>query len=67
MGLPVCSNGECAVVADRVAEHADLLRSQELQRQRLALYKYKSSMRENRQILHTVFIVKSAAVELLHV
>lgn len=63
----MCQHGKRAVVADQVAEHADLLRSEELQRQRLTRNQDEGGMREDGKILHAVVIVKSAPVELLHV
>lgn len=65
--LPVCQHGEGAVVADQVAEHADLLRPEELQWQRLPRDQDESGVREDGEILHAVVVVKSAPVELLHV
>lgn len=65
--LPVCKHGEGAVLADQVAEHADLLRSKELQWQRLTRDQDEGGVREDRKILHAVVVVKSAPVELLHV
>lgn len=60
-------HGESAVVADQVAEHADLLRSEELQRQRLTRNQDEGGVREDGETLHAVVVVKSAPVELLHV
>lgn len=65
--LPVRQHGERAVMADQVAEHADLLRPEELQRQRLTRDQNEGGVREDRKILHAVVVVKRAPVELLHV
>lgn len=67
MLLPLCQHSEGAVLADQVAEHADLLRSEELQRQRLTRNQDEGGVRENGEVLYAVVIVNGAPVELLHV
>lgn len=65
--VPVCKHGKSAILAYEGAKHADLLRSEKLQGQRLTWDQYEGNVGKNWQILHAVLIVQGTAVKLLHV
>lgn len=60
-------HSEGSVPLDDAAHHADLLRPEELQRQRLARDQHHSCVWQHRDGLAAVVIVHRATVELLHV
>lgn len=65
--VPVCEHSKGAVSLDDAPHHADLLRSEELQRQRLTGHQHHSRVWQHRDGLTAVVIVDCTAVELLHV
>lgn len=65
--VPVCKHGKSAILAYEGAKHADLLRSEKLQGQRLTWDQYEGNVGKNWQILHAVLVVQGTAVKLLHV
>ena len=64
---PVCEHSKGAVSLDDAPHHADLLRPEELQRQRLAWHQHHSCVWQHRDGLAAVVIVDCTAVKLLHV
>lgn len=65
--VPVCEHSKGTVFLDDAPHHADLLRSKELQRQRLTWHQHHSRVWKHRDGLTAVVIVDRAAVKLLHV
>lgn len=64
---PVSEHGEGSVFLDHTPHHADLLRSEELQRQRLARHQHHGWDWEHWDGLAAVIIVNGTAMKLLHV
>lgn len=64
---PIREHSKCAVPLNDAPHHADLLRPEELQRQRLTRHQHHSRVGQHRNGLTAVVIVDCAAVELLHV
>lgn len=65
--IPVCENSKGAVSLDNASHHADLLRSEELQRQGLSWDQHDSCERQHWDGLAAVVIVHRAPMKLLHV
>lgn len=65
--VPVCKHSKGTVSLDDAPHHADLLRSKELQRQRLTWHQHHSRVWKHRDGLTAVVIVDRTAVKLLHV
>lgn len=64
---PVCEHSKGAVSLDDAPHHADLLRSEQLQRQSLAGDQHHSRVWKHRDGLAAVVIMDCAPVKLLHV
>lgn len=64
---PVCEHSKGAVSLDDAPHHADLLRSEQLQRQSLARDQHHSRVWKHRDGLAAVVIMDCAPVKLLHV
>ena len=65
--VPVCEHSKGAVSLDDAPHHADLLRPEQLQWQRLSGHQHHSRVWQHRDRLTAVVIVDRAAVKLLHV
>lgn len=65
--VPVCEHSKGAVSLDDAPHHADLLRPEELQRQRLTGDQHHGRVRQHGDGLTAVVVVDCAAVKLLHV
>lgn len=67
INTPVCQHSKGAVSLDDAAHHADLLRPEQLQRQRLAGHQHDSCVWKHRDGLAAVVIVDRPPMKLLHV